>query len=58
MARMKEHLRGQPYLTLLLDPRQHVREWVALQPRLVGSYKTEVRSILVPSLCILLGSVT
>jgi hypothetical protein len=43
MARMKEHLRGQHYLALLLDPRQHVREWVALQPGVVGSYQTEVR---------------
>jgi hypothetical protein len=43
LARMKEHLRGQHYLALLVDPRQHVREWVALQPGLVGSYATEVR---------------
>jgi hypothetical protein len=42
-ARMNEHLRGQHYLALLLDPRQHVREWVASQPSLVGSIATENR---------------
>jgi hypothetical protein len=40
---MNEHLRGKHYLALLLDPRQHVREWVASQPSLVWSVATENR---------------